>query len=68
MKYFLRNKLGEVKDVECENDQEAFEIAQRLNSGQKNICEKFSVDGSKNQSWKAYNERGDLIYRVTVMR
>lgn len=68
MKYFLSNRFEDIKEVDCKDDQEAFEIAQQLNGGRKDVCEKYGVDRSKNQNWNAYNGRGDLIYRVAVMR
>lgn len=68
MKYYLSNDLGEIKEIECENDQEAFEFAQQLNNASKKICEYFREDRCNFNNWKAYNKRGDLIFRVAITK
>lgn len=54
-KYFIQNKFGYVEEVQLENDDAAFLYAQNKNR-------------RSNENWKAYNEHGNLIYRVAVCR
>lgn len=50
-KYYLQDKQGHAYPVMLESDEEAFRLAQEKN--RRNY-----------QGWKAYNDRGDLIYFV----
>lgn len=50
MRFFLQNKALQVETVERESEAEAFEITVVRNRKDRSTC------------WKAYTERGDLIY------
>ena len=50
-KYYLQNSFGRVEEMWLDNDEEAFRYAQERNRRQY-------------ENWKAYNERGDLIFFV----
>lgn len=50
MRFFLQNKDLQVETVECDGEAEAFEITVTRNRRDRSAC------------WKAYTERGELIY------
>lgn len=61
--YYLSNIRGEIEKAQFENDAEAFREAQRRNKKPQNQNTEFRF-----LNWKAYDERGDLIYYVSVNR
>lgn len=53
--YYLANKYGEIEKITLSSDKEAFDLAVKRNR----------LDDS---NWKAYDERGNLIYNVCIIR
>ena len=56
-KYYLQNQLGDTEEIFLNDDATAFCYAQQRNKKEEQAT-------GVSQNWKAYDERGDLIYYV----
>lgn len=54
-KYYLQNMHGHTVESWFENDEAAFKCAAKRNK-------------ADNTNWKAYDERGNLIYGICIYR
>lgn len=54
-KYYLQNMFGRVEEIWLNDDNAAFEYAVNRNK-------------RENANWKAYDERGNLIYGLCICR
>lgn len=54
-RYYIANEAGRVEEMWFNNDNEAFTYAVERNK-------------KKYENWKAYDQRGDLIFGVAICR